>query len=452
MPRDINGNYTLPAGNPVVSGTLIESVWCNTTMDDIAAALSDSLSRSGSGGMLGPMRFADGSAAAPGIGFTNEPTSGWYRAGLNDFRFSIAGADWLKISPGTTTFYTTNLHQRTDGVFDRWVNPSAPTGKRTMGLQIEVTGESLFGMMTNDFSAFLPMYMRFDANTDFIKMYSANGFSVSNALLGADFFTVDNVLEYLAIQPSVNDSSAALLIEDGDFYITKNGAVQSNYQIGVGQAAWSTGGVFLFVGTAALNGRIGWTTPGGTEFVSLGGNSIGNNFTWTFAGAVHPGLSIQGAYLTVAPTVSDTSAYNSSALSLNIYSARTGLAVHNVNGSGAGVAATFMWTNNVVGSISYSNVATTYNTVSDRRLKEDVRKLTSVGDIIDDLEPVRFKWRGTKADAVGFIAQDVVDVVPEAVTVPENPDAVWQMDAGKLMPYVIAELKHLRNRVDQLEG
>lgn len=48
MPRDASGNYTLPAGNPVIPNTIIATNWANTTMDDIAAALTASLSVDGS--------------------------------------------------------------------------------------------------------------------------------------------------------------------------------------------------------------------------------------------------------------------------------------------------------------------------------------------------------------------------------------------------------------------
>ena len=66
MPRDANGNYTLPAGNPVVSGSIITSAWANTTMSDVANALTDSLDRYGRGGMLAPFTFSDGTEGAPG--------------------------------------------------------------------------------------------------------------------------------------------------------------------------------------------------------------------------------------------------------------------------------------------------------------------------------------------------------------------------------------------------
>ena len=58
MPRDSQGLYTLPAGNPVVEGTLIEAAWANGTMNDLAQALTDSLPRSGAAPMVGPLTLA----------------------------------------------------------------------------------------------------------------------------------------------------------------------------------------------------------------------------------------------------------------------------------------------------------------------------------------------------------------------------------------------------------
>lgn len=48
MPRDVNGVYTLPSGNPVVPNTTVSSTWANITMQDIATALTASLSVPGS--------------------------------------------------------------------------------------------------------------------------------------------------------------------------------------------------------------------------------------------------------------------------------------------------------------------------------------------------------------------------------------------------------------------
>lgn len=65
MPRNVQGLYTLPAGNPVSPGTVIESVWANTTMDDLAQAMTDSLPRNGSAPMTGPLTLANSSPSDP---------------------------------------------------------------------------------------------------------------------------------------------------------------------------------------------------------------------------------------------------------------------------------------------------------------------------------------------------------------------------------------------------
>jgi hypothetical protein len=91
MPRDGNGTYVLVSGNPVAPGTTIEDAWANSTLSDIAAALTDSLSRTGQGGMQYPLTFGDGTVSAPGIAWTNETGSGLYRAAAADMRVSLQG-------------------------------------------------------------------------------------------------------------------------------------------------------------------------------------------------------------------------------------------------------------------------------------------------------------------------------------------------------------------------
>ena len=53
MSRNGSGTYTLPAGNPVVTGTTIASTWANNTMTDLAAALTDSVAADGQTSMTG---------------------------------------------------------------------------------------------------------------------------------------------------------------------------------------------------------------------------------------------------------------------------------------------------------------------------------------------------------------------------------------------------------------
>jgi hypothetical protein len=99
MPRDVNGNYTLPAGNPVVTATVISSTWANTTLSDLSTAMTNSLDRTGAtAGMTGQFKASSGSVGAPGISFGAEVNSGIYRAGAGDFRLSVSAADTIKFA------------------------------------------------------------------------------------------------------------------------------------------------------------------------------------------------------------------------------------------------------------------------------------------------------------------------------------------------------------------
>jgi hypothetical protein len=55
MSRNGSGTYTLPAGNPVVTGTVIASTWANSTLTDIAAALTGSVAADGQTPMSGDL-------------------------------------------------------------------------------------------------------------------------------------------------------------------------------------------------------------------------------------------------------------------------------------------------------------------------------------------------------------------------------------------------------------
>lgn len=98
MPRNSSGVYTLPAGNPVVPGTVIDAAWANDTLEDLANEVTNSLSRTGAGGMLAPFRIADGNVTAPGISYLTETNSGLYRSGAGSVWMSVLGVNTFQFS------------------------------------------------------------------------------------------------------------------------------------------------------------------------------------------------------------------------------------------------------------------------------------------------------------------------------------------------------------------
>jgi len=103
MPRDANGNYTLPTGNPVVTGTVISADgWANPTLTDLATEMQDSVSRSGKGALTAPLGVVDFAGSVPGLNFAAEPTSGLKREASNDVRIQVTATDVLQcIKTGT---------------------------------------------------------------------------------------------------------------------------------------------------------------------------------------------------------------------------------------------------------------------------------------------------------------------------------------------------------------
>lgn len=94
MPRNGSGFYTLPAGNPVVDATVIESTWANPTMSDIAVQLNGVITRDGILGPSAPIKFQDGLVGSPGITFPGATTTGIYRD-TNFVGFTFAGVKRL---------------------------------------------------------------------------------------------------------------------------------------------------------------------------------------------------------------------------------------------------------------------------------------------------------------------------------------------------------------------
>jgi hypothetical protein len=112
------------------------------------------------------------------------------------------------------------------------------------------------------------------------------------------------------------------------------------------------------------------------------------------------------------------------------------------------------WKDNAtVGSISVTSSATAYNTSSDERLKENITDSDDAGSKIDAIQIRQFDWKsdGSHQD-YGVVAQELLEVAPEAVSEGETEDDMMSVDYSKLVPTLIKEIQTLRNRVAQLEN
>lgn len=99
-------------------------------------------------------------------------------------------------------------------------------------------------------------------------------------------------------------------------------------------------------------------------------------------------------------------------------------------------------------------LADAHLTPSDRRLKTEIQPAPDAGNIIDDIQVVSFDWVTGGHSDFGVIAQDLFEVMPQAVTPGDaGPDLqrAWSVDHNALVPLLIAEIQSLRRRVFALE-
>jgi len=108
-----------------------------------------------------------------------------------------------------------------------------------------------------------------------------------------------------------------------------------------------------------------------------------------------------------------------------------------------------------VGNISTNGTGVNYGSSSDRRLKSNIETYTASGAFIDALLPRTFTWTATNTSAVGFVADELQTVCPDAVhgaanAVDENGNPIYQsVDAStpQIIANIVAELQSLRARL-----
>jgi len=108
----------------------------------------------------------------------------------------------------------------------------------------------------------------------------------------------------------------------------------------------------------------------------------------------------------------------------------------------------------VNGNICYTG---TIGTCSDRRYKTDINKLNNALDKVLRLRGVSFNWQKeqypeykfSENEQVGLIAQEVKDILPQAVSKDNN--GYYNVDYTKITPLLIEAIKELKTENDKLK-
>jgi hypothetical protein len=261
------------------------------------------------------------------------------------------------------------------------------------------------------------------------------------------------------------DSNGAIVVRDGGITPSK---------LSTGAPSWGTDGtlrpqgdILLDNGNADGAGLFLASTGHSTFFID---NYLGN-FRVVQDVTERMRLTSDGRLLVGTTASNPSSSYNPSSpngvsiLNNKIEVSRTGGAPLDINRAESGTIAIIRQAGTLVGSISVTSSATSYNTSSDYRLKEEIIEMDDSLERLKALKPCNFAWKadGTRVD--GFIAHEAQEVVPEAVTGTKdavddegNPD-YQGIDQSKLVPLLtkalqeaVAKIESLEARVTELES
>ena len=101
--------------------------------------------------------------------------------------------------------------------------------------------------------------------------------------------------------------------------------------------------------------------------------------------------------------------------------------------------------------------ASAFNITSDYRLKENETPLTEASSRIKKLKPIRFNYISSENTVDGFLAHEVAEVIPEAVTGEKDAvredgsDELQGLDLSKIVPLLTAALQESITKIEQLE-
>ena len=105
--------------------------------------------------------------------------------------------------------------------------------------------------------------------------------------------------------------------------------------------------------------------------------------------------------------------------------------------------------NGAVGTIFTDGSTTTYNTSSDARLKDVTGEARGL-EVINELNPIAYNWKADGKADEGLIAQEVKELVPNAVSGSEED--MYQMDYSKLVVHLVKAVKEQQTQIDALQS
>lgn len=250
MPRDGAGNYTAPAGQPVVTGTTISSTVFNALVNDIVSTFTGSLAKDGQTTPTAnlPMGGFKHTGVADGTSRTHYASVGQTQDSTLTLAGSVAGTDTItaSLTPAITAYVT--------GMKFIFLPANANAGAATLGLNgltaktiLKWTGEAL---AANDLLANVPALVVYDG-TNF-RLLNPQGLGNSAVKLAniTQYQTTTGNIGYLNIPVNSQSGNYTCVLTDAGTAILhpSGGGAGDTYTIPANASvAYPVGTVLTFV-------------------------------------------------------------------------------------------------------------------------------------------------------------------------------------------------------------
>jgi hypothetical protein len=184
--------------------------------------------------------------------------------------------------------------------------------------------------------------------------------------------------------------------------------IDSSGNVGIGTTSPSQkvqiagGSIQLDTSTSVAFGNINTRMQGASD----------GSFIWYGSGTERMRIDSGGNLL-----INTTSAFDSGKTNISFDSAsNVGISLKQTNANNSGTFLNFAQSGTTIGNITGNATNAAYNTSSDYRLKQDIAPITGALAKVALLKPVTYKWKINGSDGEGFIAHELAEVCPQAVT------------------------------------
>ena len=94
--------------------------------------------------------------------------------------------------------------------------------------------------------------------------------------------------------------------------------------------------------------------------------------------------------------------------------------------------------------------ASDFNSLSDAKYKTDVHPINDALSIVSKLEGKHFIWKNTGKPSLGFIAQEVEEVLPQLINTQDNGSKT--INYSVLVAVLVEAIKQQQKQIDELKG